>query len=80
LPELNLLRPALVRDLHAAYASAGARILQTNTFGANRLRLAAAGLENSVSEINIAPVRLYGSRVDVGNQAASGRLPDRIDP
>ena len=36
LPELNLSRPALVRDLHAAYLSAGARILQTNTFGANR--------------------------------------------
>ncbi|PZS19396.1 MAG: bifunctional homocysteine S-methyltransferase/methylenetetrahydrofolate reductase [Pseudonocardiales bacterium] len=58
LPELNLSRPALVRDLHAAYVSAGARILQTNTFGANRLRLAAAGLEDSVSEINIAGARL----------------------
>lgn len=58
LPELNLSRPALVRDLHAAYVSAGARIVQTNTFGANRLRLAASGLENSVSEINIAGARL----------------------
>jgi methionine synthase I (cobalamin-dependent)/5,10-methylenetetrahydrofolate reductase len=58
LPELNLSRPALVRDLHAAYVSAGARILQTNTFGANRLRLAAVGLEDSVSEINIAGARL----------------------
>ncbi|MGH3874159.1 MAG: bifunctional homocysteine S-methyltransferase/methylenetetrahydrofolate reductase [Pseudonocardiaceae bacterium] len=58
LPELNLSRPALVRDLHAAYVSAGARILQTNTFGANRLRLAGAGLEGSVSEINIAGARL----------------------
>ncbi|MCA1820582.1 MAG: homocysteine S-methyltransferase family protein, partial [Pseudonocardia sp.] len=58
LPELNLSRPALVRDLHAAYVNAGARILQTNTFGANRLRLAGAGLENSVSEINIAGARL----------------------
>jgi homocysteine S-methyltransferase len=48
----------LVRDLHAAYVSAGARVLQTNTFGANRLRLAAAGLEDSVSEINIAGARL----------------------
>ena len=58
LPELNLSRPALVRDLHAAYVSAGAWILQTNTFGANRLRLAAAGLEASVSEINVAGARL----------------------
>jgi homocysteine S-methyltransferase len=58
LPELNLLRPALVRDLHAAYVSAGARIVQTNTFGANRLRLAGSGLENNVPEINIAGARL----------------------
>lgn len=58
LPELNVSRPALVRDLHAAYVSAGAQILQTNTFGANRLRLAGSGLENSVSEINIAGARL----------------------
>jgi len=58
LPELNLSRPALVRDLHAAYVSAGSQILQTNTFGANRLRLAGAGLDDSVSEINIAGARL----------------------
>jgi methionine synthase / methylenetetrahydrofolate reductase(NADPH) len=58
LPELNLSRPTLVRDLHAAYVSAGARILQTNTFGANRLRLASAGLDSSVSEINVAGARL----------------------
>jgi methionine synthase / methylenetetrahydrofolate reductase(NADPH) len=58
LPELNVSRPALVRDLHAAYVGAGAQILQTNTFGANRLRLAGSGLENSVSEINIAGARL----------------------
>ncbi len=58
LPELNLSRPTLVRDLHAAYVSAGAQILQTNTFGANRLRLAGSGLEGNVSEINIAGARL----------------------
>jgi methionine synthase / methylenetetrahydrofolate reductase(NADPH) len=58
LPELNVSRPALVRDLHAAYVSAGARVVQTNTFGANRLRLAGSGLENNVSEINIAGARL----------------------
>lgn len=58
LAELNLSRPALVRDLHSAYVTAGARILQTNTFGANRLRLAGDGLEGSVSEINIAGARL----------------------
>jgi methionine synthase I (cobalamin-dependent) len=58
LPELNLSQPGLVRDLHAAYLNAGARILQTNTFGANRLRLAGTGLDSGVSEINIAGARL----------------------
>ncbi|MGH3797608.1 MAG: bifunctional homocysteine S-methyltransferase/methylenetetrahydrofolate reductase [Pseudonocardiaceae bacterium] len=68
LAELNLTRPALVRDLHAAYVSAGARILQTNTFGANRLRLAGDGLEGSVSEINIAGARLAREAAQRGGQ------------
>ncbi|GEL20457.1 homocysteine S-methyltransferase family protein [Pseudonocardia asaccharolytica] len=58
LSELNVGRPKLVRDLHAAYVGAGARILQTNTFDANRLRLASAGLADRVTEINIAGARL----------------------
>ncbi|MGH3904811.1 MAG: bifunctional homocysteine S-methyltransferase/methylenetetrahydrofolate reductase [Pseudonocardiaceae bacterium] len=68
LAELNLSRPALVRDLHAAYVAAGARILQTNTFGANRLRLAGNGLESSVSEINIAGARLAREAAAGGGQ------------
>ena len=58
LSELNLAKPHLVRDLHAAYLAAGADIVQTNTFDANRLRLARAGLQDSVAEINIAGARL----------------------
>ncbi|MFC5996488.1 homocysteine S-methyltransferase family protein [Pseudonocardia hispaniensis] len=58
LSKLNVGRPKLVRDLHAAYVGAGARILQTNTFDANRLRLASAGLADRVTEINIAGARL----------------------
>ena len=58
LAELNLSRPELVGDLHRAYVQAGARILQTNTYGANGLRLAGFGLDGSVSEINIAGARL----------------------
>ncbi|MEU1598564.1 bifunctional homocysteine S-methyltransferase/methylenetetrahydrofolate reductase [Streptomyces sp. NPDC005708] len=56
--ELNLSQPRLVRDLHRAYVAAGARMVQTNTFDANRLRLARMGLEDSVVEINIAGARL----------------------
>ena len=55
---LNLAKPHLVRDLHAAYLTAGADIVQTNTFDANRLRLAGTGLQDSVAEINIAGARL----------------------
>jgi methionine synthase / methylenetetrahydrofolate reductase (NADH) len=58
LSELNLAKPHLVRDLHAAYLAAGADIVQTNTFDANRLRLAGTGLQDSVAEINIAGARL----------------------
>lgn len=58
LSELNLVQPGLVRDLHAAYAAAGAHIVQTNTFDANRLRLARFGLEDSTAEINVAGARL----------------------
>jgi homocysteine S-methyltransferase len=56
--ELNLTRPRLVRDLHAAYLAAGAQLLQTNTFDANRLRLTGAGMPDRVTEINIAGARL----------------------
>ncbi len=56
--ELNVTKPRLVRDLHAAYVSAGADIIQTNTFDANRLRLSRVGLEDSVVELNIAGARL----------------------
>lgn len=56
--ELNVTQPRLVRDLHAAYLSAGADIIQTNTFDANRLRLSRVGLEDSVVELNIAGARL----------------------
>lgn len=56
--ELNLTQPGLVRDVHAAYLAAGAQILQTNTFHANRMRLAGFGLDDHVAEINIAGARL----------------------
>ena len=42
--ELSLKQPDLVRDIHRAYARAGAEVLETNTFGANPLKLAHYGL------------------------------------
>lgn len=67
---LNLARPDLVRDLHAAYLAAGADIVQTNTFDANRPRLARAGLQDSVAEINIAGARLAREAVRESGSAA----------
>ena len=55
---LNLVRPELVRQVHEDYAGAGAEVLETNTFGANALRLGAIGLEQKVRAINAAGVRL----------------------
>jgi methionine synthase / methylenetetrahydrofolate reductase (NADH) len=70
LSELNLAEPHLVRDLHAAYLRAGADIVQTNTFDANRWRLDRAGLQDSVAEINIAGARLAREAVRESGAAA----------
>src|SRR5579883_2646367 len=56
--ELNLSSPALIREIHQEYVKAGAEILETNTFGANRLRLAAFGLAEKLKAINEAGVRI----------------------
>jgi len=55
---LNLTNPALIADIHRRYIDAGAQVILTNTFGANRYRLAEHGLEDKVVEINRAAVEL----------------------
>ncbi len=64
--EINLSNPALVEEIHSGYLEAGAELHETNTFGANRVRLAAHGLENQVHEINIAGATI--ARKIVGDQ------------
>lgn len=56
--ELNLTNPALVADVHREYIEAGAQVILTNTFGANRYKLSRHGLEDRVAEINRAGVEL----------------------
>jgi methionine synthase I (cobalamin-dependent)/5,10-methylenetetrahydrofolate reductase len=56
--ELNLSDPNLIVAVHEEYLLAGAEILETNTFGANRFRLSRHGLGAKVEEINSAGVRL----------------------
>jgi methionine synthase / methylenetetrahydrofolate reductase (NADH) len=58
LPELNLSDPRLVSAIHESYLAAGADIIQTNTFGANRLWLGDHGFPDKVDEINRAGVRI----------------------
>jgi homocysteine S-methyltransferase len=55
---LNLSRPELVGAVHRDYAAAGAQLLESNTFAANRLSLGPLGLDGRVAEINAAGVRL----------------------
>ncbi len=65
--QLNLTQPGLILGIHRAYVQAGAQALETNSFTANRKRLARYGLEKSVREINLAAVRL--ARSAAGEQA-----------
>ena len=62
--ELNLSDPGLIQSIHEEYLQAGAEVLETNTFGANRFRLARHGLADKVAEINIAGVRLARQAVE----------------
>jgi methionine synthase / methylenetetrahydrofolate reductase(NADPH) len=50
--ELNLINPDLVSEVHRDYVTAGADVIETNTFGANRFKLAPYGLETRVEEVN----------------------------
>jgi homocysteine S-methyltransferase len=64
---LNLSDPARVAEVHREYVRAGADILETNTFGANRVKLRGFGLADRVADINRAGVAL-------ARQAANGRV------
>ena len=80
--ELNLKAPDLVRDVHATYAKAGAEVLETNTFGASRVKLSQYGLEAHVGDINRAAARI--ARDVAGDDhlvaGAVGPLGVRIEP
>jgi methionine synthase I (cobalamin-dependent)/5,10-methylenetetrahydrofolate reductase len=65
--ELVLRSPDLVREVHAAYVKAGAEVIETNTFGANRAKLTQYGLEGHVAAIN-------RRAAEVAREAAGERL------
>jgi methionine synthase / methylenetetrahydrofolate reductase(NADPH) len=69
LPELNLSNAGLVSTIHESYLSAGADMILTNTFGANRLRLADQGFGGMVREINVAGAQIAArAREGAGRQ------------
>lgn len=79
--ELNLSQPGIVQEVHAEYVRAGAGVIETNTFGANRLKLTPHGFGDKVKEINEAGVRIArevaGGAVVAG---AIGPLGVKIEP
>jgi homocysteine S-methyltransferase len=80
--ELSLRQPQLVREIHQAYVQAGAELLETNTFGANPVKLAHYGLAADTERINEAAARV--AREAAGTQAAVvgaiGPLGIKIEP
>ena len=57
-PYANLTHPHLVKGVHSEYVQAGVQIIETNTYGAGRLKLSTSGLEGLAAEINRAGVKL----------------------
>ena len=80
--ELNLTQPDLVADVHQAYVRAGADVIETNTFGANRVKLAPFGLADQVKAINAqgAKIARQAAREQAFVAGAIGPLGIRIEP
>jgi homocysteine S-methyltransferase len=70
--ELNLSQPELVRNIHEEYLQAGAEVVETNTFGANAIRLERYGLRDRVAEINRAGADLARKAVNQLKDKQSG--------
>jgi homocysteine S-methyltransferase len=84
--ELNLTRPELVARIHREYIEAGSELIETNTFEANRYKLAKFGLQDRVAAINKAGVelarRVIGAsfRDDIYLAGSVGPLGVRLQP
>jgi methionine synthase / methylenetetrahydrofolate reductase(NADPH) len=91
LEELVLLRPELIAAVHREYIEAGADAIETNSFGANRFRLAEYGIEESVARLNRRAAQIArearetsGREVliagSIGPLGRAGRNPSRVHP
>lgn len=72
--EMNMTKPEIVEKIHSDYIAAGADIIQTNTYGANAIKLARYGYEDRVKEFNEAAVKLAKSAASVGGQFVLGTI------
>jgi methionine synthase / methylenetetrahydrofolate reductase(NADPH) len=80
--ELNLTQPDLVAEVHQAYIRAGADVIETNTFGANRIKLGTFGLADRTHAINLQGARIarHAAREHIYVAGAIGPLGIRIEP
>lgn len=67
---INLQQPALVADIHGRYLQAGADIVETNTFSANRYKLAEYGLQAQVKQINTTAVAIARQAIQTSGKSA----------
>ncbi len=79
---LNLTQPDLVAEVHQEYVRAGADVIETNTFGANRIKLGSFGLAGSLHGINVQGAKLarHAAREQAYVAGAIGPLGIRIEP
>ena len=83
--ELNLSMPKLVGEIHREYIDAGADIIETNTFGSNRFRLATFGFEHLVRDVNLKGAQIAReareiSGVDILIAGSMGPLGKPLEP
>ncbi len=80
--ELNLTRPKLIQEIHRSYVEAGADVIETNTFGANRLKLQKHSLEDKTYEINYTGAKLAReiARDEIYVAGSIGPLDERLEP
>ncbi len=67
--ELNVSQPEVVAEIHRSYIEAGAQIIETNTFGANRYRLDKFGLGDKVRSFNLRAAKLAREVRDISGEA-----------
>lgn len=74
LEELCLTEPARVQRVHAEYVAVGAQVIETNTFGANAVRLERFRLADRVREINATAARLCREAVGAADRCVAGSV------